>query len=50
MELTPRKKNSKPFSPEFCERALRLATEHRDEYQSETAAQTSRSVSLLGDS
>ena len=32
------KKTSKPYSPEFRERAVRLAMEHRDEYQSEAAA------------
>ena len=40
MEQTPKKKTSKPFSPEFRERAVRLAMEHRDEYQSEAAALT----------
>ena len=39
MEQT-RKKTSKPYSPEFRERAVRLAMEHRDEYQSEAAALT----------
>ena len=34
------KKTSKPYSPEFRERAVRLAMEHRDEYQSEAAALT----------
>ena len=34
------KKTSKPYSPEFRERAVRLLTEHRDEYQSEAAAPT----------
>jgi len=34
------KKTSKPFSPEFRERAVRLLMEHRDEYQSEAAALT----------
>jgi transposase len=32
------KKASKPYPPEFRERAVRLLQEHRDEYQSETAA------------
>jgi len=40
MEQTPKKKTSKPYSPEFRERAVRLATEHRDDYQSEAAALT----------
>ena len=40
MEQTSKKKTSKPFSPEFRERAVRLAMEHRDEYQSEAAALT----------
>ena len=31
-------KTSKPYSPEFRERAVRLVTEHRDEYCSEAAA------------
>ncbi|WP_416543656.1 MULTISPECIES: IS3 family transposase [Phaeobacter] len=34
------KKTSKPYSPEFRERAVRLLMEHRDEYQSEAAALT----------
>ncbi len=34
------KKTSKPFSPEFRERAVRLVMEHRDDYQSESAALT----------
>ena len=33
-----RKKTTKPYSPEFRERAVRLAMEHRDEYRSEAAA------------
>jgi transposase len=40
MEQTSKKKTSKPYSPEFRERAVRLAVEHRDEYQSEAAALT----------
>ncbi|HRK42729.1 MAG TPA: IS3 family transposase [Gemmobacter sp.] len=40
MEQTSKKKTSKPYSPEFRERAVRLAMEHRDEYQSEAAALT----------
>jgi transposase len=40
MEQTQKKKTSKPYSPEFRERAVRLAMEHRDEYQSEAAALT----------
>ena len=40
MEQTSKKKPSKPYSPEFRERAVRLAMEHRDEYQSEAAALT----------
>ena len=39
MEQT-QKKTSKPYSPEFRERAVRLAIEHRDEYRSEAAALT----------
>ena len=34
------KKTSKPDSPEFRARAVRLFMEHRDEYQSEAAALT----------
>ena len=37
MEQTSKKKTSKPYSPEFRERAVRLAMEHRDEYQCEAA-------------
>jgi transposase len=33
-----RKKTSKPYSPEFRERAVRLVAEHRDEYRSDAAA------------
>jgi transposase-like protein len=33
-----RKKTSKPYSPEFRARAVRLVAEHRDEYRSEAAA------------
>ena len=40
MEQIQKKKTSKPYSPEFRERAVRLAMEHRDEYQSEAAALT----------
>ena len=40
MEHTQKKKTSKPYSPEFRERAVRLAMEHRDDYQSEAAALT----------
>jgi transposase len=40
MEQAQKKKTSKPYSPEFCERAVRLALDHRDEYQSEAAALT----------
>ena len=40
MEQTSNKKTSKPYSPEFRERAVRLAMEHRDEYHSEAAALT----------
>ena len=39
MEQT-KKNTSKPYSPEFRERAVRLALEHREEYQSEAAALT----------
>ena len=37
MEQTQKKKSSKPYSPDFRERAVWLLTEHRDEYQSEAA-------------
>ena len=40
MEQTSRKKTAKPYSPEFRGRAVRLAMEHRDDYQSEAAALT----------
>ena len=40
MEHAQKKTTSKPYSPEFRERAVRLALEHRDEYQSEAAALT----------
>ena len=40
MEHAQKKKTSKPYSPEFRERAGRLLLEHRDEYQSEAAALT----------
>ena len=40
MEQIQKKKTAKPYSPEFRERAVRLAMEHRDEYQSEAAALT----------
>ena len=40
MEQTSKKKTSKPYSPEFRERAVRLAMEHRDAYPSEAAALT----------
>lgn len=40
MEHVQKKKTSKPYSPEFRERAVRLLLEHRDEYQSEAAALT----------
>jgi len=40
MEQTKKKKTSKPYSAEFRERAVRLAMEHRDDYQSEAAALT----------
>ena len=40
MEHAQKKKTAKPYSPEFRERAVRLAMEHRDEYQSEAAALT----------
>ena len=42
MEQTQKKKTAKPYSPEFRERAVRLAMEHRDEYQSEAAVDLSR--------
>lgn len=38
MEQTVLKKTTKPYSPEFRERAVRLAMEHRNQHQSETAA------------
>ena len=40
MEQTQQKKTAKPYSPEFRERAVRLAMDHRDNYQSESAALT----------
>jgi transposase len=40
MEHTSKKRTSKPYSPEFRERAVRLVMEHREEYQSEAAALT----------
>ena len=40
MEQTQKKKTSKPYSPELRERAVRLAIEHRNDYQSEAAALT----------
>ena len=40
MEHAQKKKTSKPYSPEFRERAVRLVMEHRDDYQSEAAALT----------
>ena len=33
-----RRKTSKPYSPEFRARAVRLVAEHRDEYRSDAAA------------
>lgn len=35
-----KQRTTKPYSPEFRERAVRLAMEHRDEYNSESAALT----------
>ncbi len=40
MDQAQKKKTSKPYSPEFRERAVRLLLEHCDEYQSEAAALT----------
>lgn len=40
MEHTSKKKTAKPYFPEFRERAVGLAMEHRDEYQNEAAAMT----------
>ena len=40
MEQTQKKKTAQPYSPEFRERAVRLAMEHRDEYPSEAVALT----------
>ena len=40
MEQTQKEKTSRPYSPEFRERAVRLLTDHRYEYQSEAAALT----------
>ena len=40
MEQTQKKKTTKPYSPKFRERAVRLAMEHRDNYQSDAAALT----------
>jgi transposase-like protein len=49
MEQTQKKKTAKPYSPEFRERAVRLAMEHRDEYQSEAAALTAIAGKLGSD-
>ena len=46
MEQNQKKKTSKPYSPEFRQRAVRLAMEHRDDYQSEAAALTAVSGKL----
>ena len=46
MDQNQKKKTSKPYSPEFRERAVRLAMEHRDDYQSEAAALTAVSGKL----
>ena len=46
MEQTQKKKAAKPYSPEFRERAVRLAMEHRDKYQSEAAALTAIAAKL----
>ena len=46
MEHAQKKKTSKPYSPEFRERAVRLLQEHRDEYQSEAAALTAFAAKL----
>ena len=46
MEQTSNKKTSKPRSPEFRARAVRLAMEHRDDYQIEAAALTAIAVKL----
>ena len=40
MEQTQKKKTSKPYSPEFRERSVRLVMENLDQYQSEAAALT----------
>ena len=49
MEHAQKKKTSKPYSPEFRERAVRVSMEHRDEYQSETtAAIAARVRAILG--
>ena len=40
MEHAQKKKTSKPYSPEFRARAVRLAMEHRDDDRSEAAALT----------
>jgi transposase len=40
MELTSKKKIATEYTPEFRERAVRLAMEHRDAYQSAAAALT----------
>ena len=47
MEQTQKKMTSKPYSPEFRERAVRLAMEHRDDYQSEAAALTAIAAKLV---
>ena len=40
MQHAQKNKTSKPYSPEFRERAVPLLLEHRDAYQSEAAALT----------
>ena len=42
MEQTQKKKTAKPYSPEFRERAVRLAMEHRDESERSCGADGDR--------
>jgi len=48
MEQTQKKNTTKPYSPKFRERAVRLLMEHRDDYHSEAAALTA--IAMLHDS
>jgi transposase-like protein len=46
VEQTSKERTAKPYSPEFRERAVQLALEHRNDYQSETAALTATASKL----